>query len=170
MTRSTAAESILTLFFVLSFFSIGEAAFEAHVNYPAWLHISDQSFAPYHGAITARVGFFIVPLALSTVLNVLLLRWRPAAIPLWAVWTTLALQIVAWLSAWLVQIPIQTQLGAAGYSRHLLERLIWTDLMYLKVPSYIRLVMTAWMLHRVVSAGRVGAVDMTMSPARARVA
>jgi len=37
------------------------------------------------------------------------------------VWTT--------ASAILVQIPIQIQLSAAGYSRELLERLIGTDLL-----------------------------------------
>src|SRR5688572_6522151 len=112
MARPMPAEIVLTLFFILSFFSLGEAAFEAHVNYPAWLRISDESFGPYHRAITARIGVLLVPLALTALLNILLLWWRPKPIPRWALWTTLALQVVAWLSAFLVQIPIQMQLNS----------------------------------------------------------
>jgi len=37
MARNTLQNLTATLFFVFTFFSLGEAAFEAHVNYPAWL-------------------------------------------------------------------------------------------------------------------------------------
>lgn len=141
-----------TLFFAFSFFSLGAGVFEGQVNYPAWLRISDQSFIPYHQAIAARIGFLVVPLVLTTVFNILLLRWRPASIPLGAVWGTLALQVVMWISTVSIQIPIQLQLGARGYSRELLERLIWTDLLYRKIPGYARLAITGWMLYRAVKA------------------
>ena len=42
--------------------------------------LSFESFGPYHRAITARIGFLIVPLALTTLLNVLLLWWRPPSV------------------------------------------------------------------------------------------
>jgi hypothetical protein len=89
---------------------------------------------------------------LTTVFNILLLRWRPASIPLGAAWSALALQVVMWVSTVSIQIPIQLRLGARGYSRELLERLIWTDLLYRKIPGYARLAITAWMLYRVVRA------------------
>ena len=148
-----AGSLIATLFFAVTFFSVGEAAFEAHVNYPAWLLISDDSFGPYHREITARIPFLLVPIGISMVLNVLLLWRRPPSIPLWSLWATLGLQLLAWLSTAFIQIPIQRQLGAGGYSRELLERLIWTDLLYRKLPSYVRLAVAGWMLHGVVEAG-----------------
>lgn len=95
-----------------------------------------------------------MPIAASLVLNVLLLWWRPPEIPRWAVWATLALQAVAWTSAALVQIPIQARLSADGYSRELIERLIWTDFAYRKVPAYLRLALTGWMLYRVAAGNR----------------
>jgi hypothetical protein len=147
---------IATLFFALTFFSFGAAVFEGHVNYPAWLRISDQSFVPYHRAISERIGVLIVPIVLSTVFNILLIWWRPLSIPLWAVWSTLALQTLMWVSTVLIQIPIQMRLSAGGYSGDLLQRLIWTDLLYRKVPGYIRVAITGWMLYFAVKAAPVG--------------
>lgn len=146
---------IATLFFALSFFSFGEAVFEGQVNYPAWLRISDQSFVTYHQAISARIGVLIVPLVLATVANILLIWWRPTSIPRWAVWSTLALQMLMWVSTVLIQIPIQLRLGSGGYSSELLQRLIWTDLLYRKVPGYIRLTITGWMLYLAIKAPSV---------------
>lgn len=138
----------LTAFFVLSFFSLGEAAFESHVNYPAWLHISDASFLAYHRQLSARIGVMLVPLATTIVLNVVLLVWPPASVTRGPLWATLALHVLMVLSTVTVQIPIQLRLGTEGYSREAIERLIWTDLWYRKLPGYIRLAITAWMLHR----------------------
>lgn len=150
---SFALRSLMgTLFFAFAFFSAGEAAFEAHVNYPAWLHIGDGSFRAYHQAVSARIAFLLVPLFLSTLLNVLLLSWRPPGIPTWSVWVTLGLQLVAWVSAASVQIPIQAELSASGYSTDLLNRLIWTDLLYRKVPLYVRLLIVGWMMYRALTA------------------
>jgi len=145
---------IATLFFAFSFFSFGEAVFEGHVNYPAWLVISDQSFQAYHQALSSRIAFLIVPLALTTVLNVLLIWWRPPCIPGWAVWTTLGLSVSGWISTLSLQIPIQMQLYAHGYSAELLQRLIWTDLLYRKIPGYIRLVIVGWMLYVCIKTSR----------------
>lgn len=159
MTSPKARDLIATLFFALSFFSLGEGVFEGQVNYPAWLRISDQSFIAYHEAIAARIGILIVPLLLTTVVNILLIWWRPASMPVWAVWSTLALQIVMWVSTVLIQIPIQLRLGAEGYSSDLLHRLIWTDLLYRKIPGYMRLAITGWMLYLAVKAAPVASVE-----------
>ena len=168
-TTSKAGDVVATLFFMSSFFSMGAAVFEGQVNYPAWLRISDQSFIAYHQAIGARIGFLIVPLVLATVFNILLLWRRPASIPLWAVWSTLALQGAMWVSTVAIQVPIQFRLGAQGYSSELLHRLIWTDLLYRKLPGYARLAITGWMLYRVViaaSPARRGTGAAPLPPAR----
>jgi hypothetical protein len=62
---------------------------------------------------------------------------------------------MAWLSSIFVQIPIQARLSSEGYSAELLQRLISTDLLYRKVPGYLRLVITGWMLYAVVRAACV---------------
>ena len=152
MSSSSLPAVIGTLFFVFTFFSFGEAAFEGHVNYPAWLRITDRaSFLAYHQALSSRIGVLIVPLVLSTILNAALLRWRPRAIPAWSVWLTLALMIVTWISTVSIQIPIQMQLSAEGYSLAGLQQLIATDLLYRKLPGYVRLLVASWMLYRVIS-------------------
>ena len=151
MNGPRAARIIATLFFIVTIFSIGEGAFESHVNYPAWLHITGPSFRSYHQAIAARIWVLIVPLVLSTILNILLVWWRPGSIPSWMVWATLGLQVVVWISTILIQIPIQVQLGSDGYSAELLQRLISTDLLYRKIPAYLRLAITGWMLYGAVA-------------------
>ena len=40
------------------------------------------------------------------------------------------------------------------YSVELIQRLIWTDMLYRKVPGYVRLVIVGWMLYGVVEAAR----------------
>jgi hypothetical protein len=159
MSQGALPSAIGTLFFVFTFFSVGESAFEAHVNYPAWLHISDESFLAYHRALSARIGILIVPLVVSTLLTIALLFWRPRAVPAWSVWTMLVLQVVAWTSSVFIQIPIQMQLSSDGYSVDLLQRLITTDLLYRKVPSYLRLLIAIWLLFRVIEDGRVKVPD-----------
>jgi hypothetical protein len=165
MSSAKPADVIATLFFVMTFLGVGAAAFEGHVNYPAWGRISDQSFTSYHQAVTARIGVLIVPLALSTLLNALLLWRRPPSMPLWAVWSMLALQIVAWISSVMIQVPIQRELSAAGYSSELMERLISTDLLYRKLPGYLRSAIAGWTLYRIVrDAGTMERANNTDRP------
>jgi uncharacterized BrkB/YihY/UPF0761 family membrane protein len=135
------------VFFVLTFFSAGGATVESFVNYPTWLLIGKNEFPHFHQALGPRIVVtMVIPLLLSTVMNIALFWSRPPAISRWSVWATLLLALFIWVASILVQIPIQTQLDESGFSREAIEKLIETDLFFRTVPGYLRLALSCWML------------------------
>jgi hypothetical protein len=74
---------------------------------------------------------------------------RPIQIPLWAILTTVILQLIVWVSTATIQLPIQFQLGADGLSIPAIERLIFTNLWFRKVPQVITSALFIWMMYRV---------------------
>ena len=138
---------VTALFFMLSFFGAGGGTVESFVNYPTWLLIGENEFQAFHQALGQRIIItMVIPMALSTVFNVLLFWYRPSVIPRWTVWVTLALALISWISSALIQIPIQIQLSETGYSREAIERLIATDLPLRAIPNFSRLGIAFWML------------------------
>ena len=119
------ARWIFALAFVLVCYGNGAACVESFVNYPSWRLIGASEYTAYHAFIGPRViAFLVAPALLGTVCTALLLRSRPAAIPLWSVWVAVALQMVIWLSTAAIQWPIQQDLHAHGFSakaRELIE-------------------------------------------------
>lgn len=74
---------IFVLAFALVFYGNGAAFIESFVNYPSWHLIGHAAFLNYHKFIGPRViAFLVVPAVLGTVFTIVLLRFRPAAIPL----------------------------------------------------------------------------------------
>jgi hypothetical protein len=134
-------------FFLFTFFSAGGATVESFVNYPTWLLIGEDGFQAFHQALGPRIVVtMVIPLLLSTGLNVVLFWHRPLAIPRWSVWVTLLLVSCIWASSALLQIPIQAQLDESGFSKEAIEQLIASDLSFRTVPGYIRLAFSFWML------------------------
>jgi mannose/fructose/N-acetylgalactosamine-specific phosphotransferase system component IIC len=92
-----------------------------------------------------------VPAVLGTVFTIVLLRSRPAAIPLWSVWLAILLQLVVWVSTVTIQIPIQLQLAVQGASPELLERLMETNWWLRRVPYSVCAVLFLWMANRAIT-------------------
>ena len=91
--------------------------------------------------------------------TILLLWSRPAAIPLWAVWAAIGLQVVVWVSTAAIQVPIQFQLSDHGLSIPLIDRLIETNFWLRRIPFGICAGLFLWMATQVMGAGdekRVG--------------
>lgn len=159
------ARWIFALAFALVCFGNGAGCLESFVNYPSWSLIGASEFKAYHAFIGPRVvAFLVAPALLGTLFTALLLRARPAAIPLWSVWLAVGLQAVIWLSTATIQLPIQFQLAAHGYSAPLVERLIDTNLWLRRVPYGVCLVIFVWMAARasapgVGEASRMGPAD-----------
>ena len=148
--RSDMARWIFALAFVLVCYGNGAACVESFVNYPSWRLIGASEFTAYHAFIGPRViAFLVAPALLGTVCTALLLRSRPAAIPLWSVWVAVALQMVIWLSTATIQWPIQQDLHAHGFSAPLVERLIETNLWLRRLPYAACAVVFLWMAARV---------------------
>jgi hypothetical protein len=143
------ARWIFALAFVLVCYGNGAACVESFVNYPSWRLIGASEFMAYHAFIGPRViAFLVAPALLGTVCTALLLRTRPAAVPLWAVRVAVALQLVIWLSTATIQWPIQQDLHAHGFSAPLVERLIETNLWLRRLPYAACGVLFLWMATR----------------------
>ena len=103
------------------------------------------------------IAFLVAPALLGTLCTALLLRFRPAAIPLWSVWVAVALQMVVWVSTATIQLPMQLELAAHGYSAPLVERLIETNWWLRRLPYAACAVVFLWMAARWPRLGNVSA-------------
>jgi hypothetical protein len=132
------------------------------VVYPSWYDLAGYAgFAEYHSAFGQRlIPWLPVPLLAATVLNGLLLRRRPPAVPRAAVLTTFVLQIGVGVVTAALAIPLQQQLGTAGHSPaevvDLLDQLVRINWLR-EVPGVAVALAFVWMLHRQLSDRPAGA-------------
>lgn len=144
-TRSSVWLFLIT--FALVFYGMGAATVESFVNYPTWPLIGADEFRAYHRALSPLIlGYMVVPLVVATLLTMLLLWFRPAAIPGWMIWLAIGLQLVAWVSTFTIQLPIQGQLSAEGLSLPLIDRLRVTSFWFRRVPNMANGVLFLWMM------------------------
>ena len=133
--------------FVLVFYGTGASFVESFVNYPTWRLIGANEFRDYHQALGPLIiGYMVIPMLLTTLLTVLLLWLSPAPIPRWAIWLSVVLQFIVWISTFAIQIPIQRQLSADGLSLPLIDQLILTNFWLRKVPQIINSFLFLWMM------------------------
>lgn len=133
--------------FALTFYGMGASFVESFVNYPTWPLIGAAEFRAYHQALSPLIiGYMVIPLLIATVLTILLVWFRPAPVPGWAIWLSIVLQIIVWVSTGAVQLPIQFQLSSNGLSLPLIEHLIFTNWWYRKIPQIINAALFVWMM------------------------
>jgi hypothetical protein len=133
--------------FALVFYGMGASFVESFVNYPTWRLIGANEFRAYHQALGPLViGYMVIPMLITTILTVLLLWFRPAPLPQWAIWVAVVLQLIVWVSTAAIQLPIQIQLSRDGLSLPLIERLIVTNWWLRKVPQIINAFLFLWMM------------------------
>ena len=146
-TRARLSAWLFLITFALTFYGMGASFIESFVNYPTWRLVGADEFRAFHRGLSPLViGYMVVPLMLATILNVALLWLRPAAIPLWPIGLCIALRLVAWVSTFTIQIPIQMELSSGGLSLPLIDRLIFTDWWLRKVPMLINSLLFLWMM------------------------
>ncbi|MDP9004558.1 MAG: hypothetical protein M3N12_07180 [Verrucomicrobiota bacterium] len=144
-TKTSAWLFLIT--FALVFYGMGAASVESFVNYATWPLIGVNEFRSYHLALTPLiVGYMVIPMLIATILTILLLWLRPAAIPRWMVWVAIGLQLVVWISTITIQLPIQRQLSADGLSLPLIDRLRTTSLWLRRVPHTANAFLFLWMM------------------------
>lgn len=132
--------------FALTFYGMGASFVESFVNYPTWRLIGPGEFLAYHRALGPLiVGYMVIPLVVATLLTILLAWFRPPPIPRWAIWVSIVLQLINWISTALIQIPIQVELSTNGLSLPLIDQLIFTNFWYRKVPQVINVIIFLWM-------------------------
>ena len=132
--------------FALTFYGMGASFVESFVNYPTWRLIGPGEFVAYHRALSPLIiGYMVIPLVVATFLTLLLAWFRPLPIPPWAIWVSVVLQVISWISTATIQIPIQMELSANGLSLPLIDQLIFTNFWYRKVPQVINILLFLWM-------------------------
>ena len=152
-TRSSAWLFLIT--FSLIFYGVGASFVESFVNYPTWRLIGAGEFLKYHQAIGPLViGFMVIPMIIGTVLTILLVWFRPAGIPGWAIWLSIVLQILVWISTAFIQVPIQIELSSSGLSLPLIDRLIVTNFWFRKVPQILNTLLFLWMMSLLLLRGK----------------
>ena len=145
--------------FALMFYGLGASFVESFVNYPTWPLIGAAEFKAYHQALSPLViGYMVVPMLVGTSLTLLLAWLRPAPIPAWAIWLSVGLQLVVWVSTAAIQLPIQFQLSSDGLSLPLIQKLISTNFWFRKIPQVINIVLFVWMMCLLVRSSRTETV------------
>jgi hypothetical protein len=136
--------------FCLTFYGMGASFVESFVNYPTWPLIGANEFRTYHNTLGPLViRYMVIPMLIGTVLSIVLLWVRPIRIPFWAILAAVILQLVIWVSTAAIQLPIQFQLGENGLSIPAIERLIFTNFWFRKVPQVITSALFIWMMYTV---------------------
>jgi hypothetical protein len=126
---------IFVLAFALVLYGNGAGVVETLVNYPSWHLIGPHEFPAYHRFIGPRViAVLVAPAVLGTLFTVLLLRFRPPGLPAGPVWLAVLLQVVVWVSTVTLQLPMQFDLSAHGYSASVVDRLFQTSWWLRRVP------------------------------------
>lgn len=155
--RVRPATTLFTVTAVLTFALTGTGLFEGNVVYPSWYDLAAFSgFADYHSAFGTRlIPWLPVPLLVATVLNGLLIRWCPPAVPRALVVATFVLQLAVGAATAALAIPLQLQLGTPGHSPAeivaLLDQLVLVNRVR-EVPGVAVALAFAWMLHRQLTA------------------
>jgi hypothetical protein len=151
---------VFLIAFALVFYGTGAAFMESFVNYPSWHLIGQAEFIEYHHFVSPRIlTYLVAPMLVGTGFTILMLWFRPAAIPVWSVWAAIAMQAIVWVSTAGIQVPIQIQLSADGYSLPLFERLMETNFWLRRIPYAICAALFIWMASRVLSSTRNEAVS-----------
>lgn len=133
--------------FALIFYGMGASFVESFVNYPTWRLIGQGEFLAYHQALSPLIiGYMVIPLVVTTILTLLLAWFRPVPIPRWAIWVSVVLQLISWISTATIQIPIQTELSTTGLSLPLIDQLIVTNFWFRKVPQVVNVILFVWMM------------------------
>lgn len=146
--------------FALVFYGMGSSFVESFVNYPTWLLVGAAEFRAFHQALSPLViGYMVVPMLVGTALTFLLVWFRPAPINRWGIWLSVVLQVIIWVSTAAIQVPIQMQLSSDGLSLPAIERLIFTNLWFRKVPQILNVVLFLWMMSRMLSVRKASEAE-----------
>ncbi len=161
MNRSSKFSIWLFLItFTLAFYGMGASFVESLVNYPTWRLIGANEFRAYHQALSPLiVGYMVIPLIVTTLLTGAMLWFRPLSIPQWMIWSSIALQIVIWTSTVLFQLPIQFELSSTGLSLTSIDRLIFTNFWFRRIPGLLNNILFFWMMARLIAPRHLDGVD-----------
>lgn len=149
-SNTAVAGALLTVYFVLSFYTFGALVIENDVNYNTWITIGDAEFPAYHRRLQQLlIPVFMVPLGLQLLVSILLLIVRPLIISRRVIVSFIILNVYVLGESSLVQVPIHNALNLEKNSE-LLGELISTH-QSLRLPAEILLfVLNVIQLYKVI--------------------
>lgn len=122
-------------FYMNVLYCFGASLMDSFVVYPGWTVLPQKEFMLLHTAQSPWIiNTLVIPLAVATVLNLLILWVKPAIIPQKLIVISLLCMFVNWLMSALIQIPAHNVL-LKHYDASLLQQLIKTN--YLRVGIQI---------------------------------
>lgn len=103
---------LTNLFIALSLFSYGTAMMDYFLVYPSRLIVGEPEFISYHSLLEERIlPISVIPFALMTILNVVLVWKRPTFVAGTLVWLSMICLLLDWVSSLTLQIPMNLQLN-----------------------------------------------------------
>ena len=112
MKKQHLQSLFLNLFVVTSFYCFGTSMMDYFLLYPTRGLVGEAEFAAYHQALEARIfPVLVYPFLLLTVLNILCVWYKPAAVPRKWILLSLALLVADWISTFAIQMPLNFQLS-----------------------------------------------------------
>lgn len=149
--KSKISTIVFSLYILLAFYVFGGGIVNALVSYRTWRQVGPNEFPAFHQVDSKFIiPLFVIFFFLSFVPQILLFWFRPVVIPRSVVLLALSLNLVVLVSTITIQIPIQVQLDKK-FSMELIDRLIYTDMLYRRIPMILLAIVNFAMLFKVVS-------------------
>ena len=141
---------VFSVYILLAFYVFGGGIVNSLVGYRTWRMVGPNEFPAFHHVDSVLIiPLFVIFFFLSFIPQVLLFWFRPVMIPGWLVWLALVLNLVVLVSTIIIQIPIQVELDKK-FSLELIDRLIYTDMLYRRIPMFLLAIVNFTMLFKVV--------------------
>ena len=148
--KNKASSLIFSIYILLSFYVFGGGVVNSLVAYRTWRWVGAAEFPKFHHVDAEQIiPFFVIFFFLSFIPQILLLWFRPIALPKWIIFLALLFNLITLISTVTVQIPIQAKLDQA-FSLELIEKLISTDLIWRRIPMLFLAMTNFSMLYMVV--------------------
>ena len=146
-----ASNIIFSIYILISFYVFGGSMVNSLVGYRTWRYVGENEFVKFHQVDSSQViPVFVIFFFILIVPLILLFWFRPLIIPRWLIWIALFFYAINLISTIAIQIPIQLELGK-GYSLELIDKLIWTDLIFRRTTITLITAINFVMLYKVVS-------------------
>ena len=131
-----------------TWFMTGLIWFVQVVHYPLMAGVGGDGYAGYQRRHMTRTTWVVAPAMLVEMVTALaLVRWRPEAVPMAAVWAGIAGVAVVWASTGMLQVPAHETL-AQGFTAAAHRRLVRSN--WVRTLAWSgRAGLATWMLWRV---------------------
>lgn len=142
---------VFSVYILISFYVFGGGIVNSLVGYRTWRWVGEKEFPKFHQTDSSLIiPLFVIFFFISFIPQILLFWFRPSIIPKWLAWLALLLNLIVLISTIAIQIPIQSELDKK-FSLDLIERLIFTDLIFRRIPMLLLAATNFVMLYKVVT-------------------